>query len=54
LTCTCDDGWAGQDCSLHVCPHKCHDHGHCYNGTCYCLGTLNCSFLLILFFLFYR
>lgn len=34
--CRCEAGWTGRDCGLLVCPHGCHGHGTCVNGTCAC------------------
>ncbi|XP_076585560.1 teneurin-3 isoform X1 [Chaetodon auriga] len=35
-TCTCDQNWAGTDCSLEVCEVECGNHGVCYGGVCRC------------------
>jgi hypothetical protein len=36
VSCTCDAGWAGVDCSYGACDTDCGSTGACVNGTCAC------------------
>lgn len=46
--CRCVGRWSGPACSDLSCSDKCHEHGHCINGTCVCergYGGDNCDIL---------
>ncbi len=36
ISCVCDAGWGGVDCRTPLCVGGCGDHGHCFEGKCYC------------------
>ncbi|XP_032082697.1 tenascin-N [Thamnophis elegans] len=48
-SCSCEEGWEGQDCSQPTCPGNCSGNGRCIDGRCVCNARYagdDCSQLL--------